>query len=57
MSLDIAINQLASDGVHGDSAGAVDDAIGDDGLGVDPGEGLGGLVGKDGGLGGHCESL
>lgn len=53
VGLDIAINQLASGSVHGDSAGAVDDAIGDDCLGVDAGERLGGLIGEDGGLGGH----
>lgn len=56
VGLNITINQLASGSVHGDSAGAVDDTISDNGLGVDTREGLGGLVGKDGGLGGHCES-
>lgn len=53
VGLHIAINQLAGGSVHGDSAGAVNDAIGDDGLGVDAGEGLGGLIGEDWGLGGH----
>jgi len=53
VGLDIAINQLASGSVHGDSAGAVDDAIGNNGLGVDTRKGLGGLVGENGGLGGH----
>lgn len=55
MGLDISVNQLASGSVHGDSAGAVDDTIGDNGLGVDAREGLGGLVGENGGLGGHDE--
>lgn len=53
VGLDISVDQLASGSVHRDSAGAVYDTIGDNGLGVDAREGLGGLVGEDGGLGGH----
>jgi hypothetical protein len=55
VGLDITINQLASGSVHGNSTGAVNDAIGNDSLGVDTGERLGGLVGEDGGLSGHCD--
>lgn len=54
MRLDVSVDQLAGLGVHGDGAGTVDGAIGDDGLVVDAGERLGGLVGEDGGFGGHC---
>lgn len=54
MGLDVAINQLPSLGVHGDSARHEDHAIGDNSLAVDTRERLGGLVGQDGGLGGHC---
>lgn len=53
VSFDITINQFPSLGVHGHGAGAVDDAVGDDGLGVDTGQGLGGLFGEDGGFGCH----
>lgn len=53
MGFDIALDQLAGGGVHGHGAGAVDHAIGDNGLVVDAGEGLGGFLGEDGGLGGH----
>jgi hypothetical protein len=53
VSLNVTINQLASGSVHRDSARAVDDTIGDDSLGVDTRERLGGLIGEDGGLGGH----
>lgn len=38
-----------------DSSGHEDHAVGDDGLAVDAGEGLGGLLGEDGGLGRHCD--
>jgi hypothetical protein len=54
MRLDVSVDQLTSLGVHGDGARAVDGAIGYDGLVVDAGERLGGLVGEDGGFGGHC---
>lgn len=50
---DIAINDLAGFCVHSYRAGAVDHAVGDNGLGIDAGEGLGGFVGRDGGFGGH----
>lgn len=39
-SSDISIDQFAGFGVHGDGSGAVDEAIGYDGLAVDAGEGL-----------------
>lgn len=55
MGFDIAIDELASDGVHGDRTGAVHHAIGDDGLRVDAGQRLGGLVGEHGSLGRHVE--
>lgn len=54
MRLDVSVDQLAGLGVHGNGAGTVDGAVGDDGLVVDAGERLGGLVGEDGGFGGHC---
>lgn len=55
VSLDITGNQLHGLGVHGDGARDKDHAVGLDGLAVDAGEGLGGLVGEDGFLGrGHC---
>lgn len=53
MSLDIALNQFSGLGVHGHSAGAVDDAVGDDGLGVDTRQRLRGLFGEDGSFSGH----
>lgn len=53
MSLDITINELHGNGVHGDSAGDEDHAVGLDGLAVDAGERLGGLVGDNGFLGRH----
>lgn len=55
MSLDIAIDELHGDGVHGDSARHEDHAVGLNGLAVDTGERLGGLVGDDGFLGRHCD--
>lgn len=57
MSLDIPINQLAGHRVHGHLAGAVDHAVGDNGLVVDAGERLGSFVGQDGGFGGHDGTL
>jgi hypothetical protein len=53
VSLDIAIYQFSGLGVHGYGAGAVDDAVGDDGLGVDTWKRLGGLFSEDGGFGCH----
>lgn len=53
VSLDIAVDQFPGFGVHGYGAGAVDDAVGDDGLGVDAWKRLGGLFGEDGGFGCH----
>lgn len=55
VGLDIAVDQFASHGIHRHCTGAVHDAIGDDGLGVDARQGLGGLVGEHGGLGRHDE--
>lgn len=57
VSFDVAVDELAGFGVHGHGAGAVDDTVGDDGLGVDAREGLGGFVGEDRGFGGHFEVL
>jgi hypothetical protein len=57
VSLDIAVNQLASLGVHGDGARDKDHAIGLDGLAVDAGERLGSLVSEDSDLGRHCEDV
>lgn len=57
VGLDIAIDELASDWVHGDSTGAVHHAIGDDSLRVDAGQRLGGLVGEHGSLGSHVEGV
>lgn len=54
---DIAINDLAGFCVHSYRARAVDDTVGDNGLGIDAGEGLGGFVGCDGGFGGHFDML
>ena len=53
MSSDIPINQFAGFGVHGDGSGAVDEAIGYDGLAVDAGEGLWCLRGQDCGFTRH----
>ena len=53
MSLDIAINELHGDRVHGNSARDKDHSVGLDSLAVDAGERLGGLVGDDGFLGRH----
>ena len=57
MRLYIAVNELASCGIHRYGTGTVDDAIGNDGLGVNSRKGLGGLVSEDWGLGRHLESL
>lgn len=51
--LDVAVNELAGLSVHGDSAGAEDHAIGNNGLGVDAGKRLGSLVGEGSDLVGH----
>jgi hypothetical protein len=55
VSLDVAVDQLASLSVHGDGAGDEDHAIGLDGLAVDARERLGSLVGENSNFGGHCE--
>ena len=52
-SLDISFNQIPGHWVHANGSRAVDDTAGDDGLGVDAGKRFGGLVGQDGGFGGH----
>lgn len=57
MSLDVAVNQLASLGVQGNSARDEDHAIGLDGLAVNARERLGSLVGTNSNLGGHCDVL
>lgn len=54
VSLDISIDNLSSFRIHCHSTGAVDDAAGDNGLGVDARQGLRGLIGQDGGFGSHC---
>lgn len=54
VSLDVSVNQLVRLGIHGDGAGDKDEAVGDNGLAVDAGERLGGLVGEDCLLAGHC---
>lgn len=52
--LDVTVNDLHRHRVHWHGAGAEDHAIGDDGLAVDARQGLGSLIGEDGGLGrGH----
>lgn len=56
-SLDVSLNQLSSHRVHANGTRAVYYAIGDDGLRVDTGQGLGGLFGQDGGFGGHVSCL
>lgn len=53
VGLDIAIDKLPCYRVHGDSTGAVDHAVADDGLGHDPGEGRRGFGSEDGGFGSH----
>jgi hypothetical protein len=53
VGLDIAIDKLPCYRVHGDSTGAVDHAVADDGLGHDPGEGRRGFGREDGGFGSH----
>lgn len=58
VSLNVAVDQLASLSVHGNSAGDEDHAIGLDGLAVDTRKGLGSLVGEDCDLvGRHCDGL
>lgn len=54
VSLDISIDNLSCLRVHGHCARAVDNASGDNGLGVDTRQGLGGFIGQDGGFGRHC---
>lgn len=55
VSLDVAVNQLAGLGVHGDGAGDEDHAVGLDGLAVDARQRRRGVLGEDGLLGGHCD--
>lgn len=50
--LDVSFDEFVGRGVEADLAGAVDRGVGDDGLGVDAREGLGGVFGEDG-LFGH----
>lgn len=59
MCLDITRDELHGDRVHGHGARDEDQTTGLDGLAVDTGERLGGLVGEDGGLDvvGHCCGL
>jgi hypothetical protein len=54
--LDVTIDEFHSLSIHRDGAGAEDQAVGDDGLGIDSWQRLGGLVGEDWGFGrgGHC---
>lgn len=54
MSLDISIDDLPRLWVHGYCTGTVDNASGDNSLGVDARQGLGGFIGQDGGFGRHC---
>lgn len=54
MCLDVAGNDLARLSIHGHSARHKNKAIRLYGLAVDAGQGLGSLVGHDGGLLGHC---
>lgn len=52
VSLHIAVDDFHRSRVHWDGTRAEDHAIGDDGLAVDTGQRLGGLISQDGGLGG-----
>jgi hypothetical protein len=51
--LDIARDDLAGDGIHWDGPGDKNKAVCLDGLAVDAGQGLGGLVGDNGGFLSH----
>lgn len=50
MCLNVTVDDFHGHRVHGNGAGAEDHAIGDDGLAVDAGQGLRGLIGENGGL-------
>ena len=57
MNLDIPVSQLARFRMHWHCTGAVDDTSGDNCLGIDTRQRLGGLVGQDGSFGGHYAFL